>query len=565
MSNNDNIDLRLSSITFGEHKSQESTKNKIIKEKDLEINEEEENKQMSNHNVINLNINYKKHNNNLELFLNNDNNIIKKNKSNNIENYIIKTNNSQKNISLNKNNKNQNIYLYANSRNKVNNNLYSTRNLDFLSNSKFNKSLDEKSNPLNIKKDQLSYAKTIKNLKSNHMKNGKKKSLFNLKKTRNDLKKILEVQMLKKNKNMNKTTNISQNSSLHSIELPNPKKKNYKNLSNYVNISNLNYTNNCHNKLYNNYIIHENNNKLRKDLNIKKYFSYDKSNENINFTSMNKNSNLINLINNFKTKYEHKSDKIKNEHKDMINEIEILKEKLKLYSEKNSLMQKEIKRLKNQNNSNNISNIKDNNNILKYNNEQKINNNDAKPFQLKLDNIIHKYSHKKNNINDFLQNNKNNDINNIIEKNNSGINNIIINNLDSNNNLVNNLFHIFKLENISFLNKNDFILKENIIKNYDNNIIENNYEKIFENNPQLKYFINVLCDKLIEEKEYREKLEEKTIQIFNNDIKTIDMLEKKLKKYENRYNSKIKDKLYNSAEYNNNTELTEFNNSIKFS
>ena len=187
--------------------------------------------------------------------------------------------------------------------------------------------------------------------------------------------------------------------------------------------------------------------------------------------------------------------------------------------------------------------------------EEKINDkNNISDFQMRLNNITEKYSYKKNNVCDFL--NKDND--NINE---SKIK-ISINNNEKDNyfnklNLVNKLFKIFNLEDMPSLNKDNFILKEECNSNMDEKEIEqeNNYDKIFIENPQLKNFIKELCKKLKEEKVYREKLEEKTIQIFNNDIKTIDMLEKKLKKYENNQ----KNKLNRTTEYIN----TELNNSIK--
>jgi hypothetical protein len=212
--------------------------------------------------------------------------------------------------------------------------------------------------------------------------------------------------------------------------------------------------------------------------------------------------------------------------KDMLNELQILKEKVQLHHEKNILMQKEIQRLqKNQIIKNNVhsQNNNKNNKDIKISDSNHMNN-----FQMKLNNIIEKYSPNKN-----ANNNISNDLN---------------TNSNHNYNLVNKLFQIFNLEKISSLKQEEFMLKN--IENKNEDINENNYFKIFENNPQLRHFIVILCNKLKEEKQYREKLEEKTIELFNNDMKTIDMLEKKLKKYEDneRSNSRIKDRLNRSAD-----------------
>ena len=211
----------------------------------------------------------------------------------------------------------------------------------------------------------------------------------------------------------------------------------------------------------------------------------------------------------------------------MLNELQILKEKVKLHHEKNILMQKEIQRLqKNQIIKTNVhsQNNNKNNKDIKMNDANQMNN-----FQMKLNNIIEKYSPNKNANNNISQS--------------------LNDNSNHNYNLVNKLFQIFNLEKISSLNQEEFVLKQSI-ENKNEDINENNYFKIFENNPQLRHFIVILCNKLKEEKQYREKLEEKTIELFNNDMKTIDMLEKKLKKYEDneRSNSRIKDRLNRSAD-----------------
>ena len=75
----------------------------------------------------------------------------------------------------------------------------------------------------------------------------------------------------------------------------------------------------------------------------------------------------------------------------------------------------------------------------------------------------------------------------------------------------------------------NFFAGENITGADDEDI---NYNEIFSKYPQLKQFVQILVKKYNNEKEYRIRLEEKTVEIFTNDMETINILEKKLKKYE---------------------------------
>ena len=104
---------------------------------------------------------------------------------------------------------------------------------------------------------------------------------------------------------------------------------------------------------------------------------------------------------------------------------------------------------------------------------------------------------------------------NIIQKYNDNQNN----KKDSNKN--EQLLEIFNLDK-------DIFEEENIFNENDNN----NYFEIINKNPILKKFIQILIKKYKNEKEYRIRLEEKTIEIFTNDIKRINILEKKIKQYE---------------------------------
>ena len=159
-----------------------------------------------------------------------------------------------------------------------------------------------------------------------------------------------------------------------------------------------------------------------------------------------------------------------------------------------ALYQVEIEKLKR----NKTDNINKNNNI-----ENKDKSENPKPFEQKLDNLMQKYNDSNQN-----DNNNNNNINS------SSTNN---NNIKKNVQLIE-LFNIDKdiFEGQNFMDENDNI----------------NYEEIMIKYPMLKKFIQILIKKYKNEKEYRMRLEEKTIEIFTNDIKRINYLEKKVKTYE---------------------------------
>ena len=97
----------------------------------------------------------------------------------------------------------------------------------------------------------------------------------------------------------------------------------------------------------------------------------------------------------------------------------------------------------------------------------------------------------------------------------------------------------------------------------ENNFMDSNenYVEILEKYPGLKKFIGFLSEKYKNEKEYRLKLEEKTVEIFTNDMKTINNLENKIKKLQKEKNSKISNNINNSFENNfidNNTTRNSF-------
>ena len=564
-------DSQRTSITFGLPKSPVNTSRNSSEEK-ATIKEKEKGKKnlngseknikkekgqfKINYNTNLMNNNNKKQNNNFDVFLNsyqskenidifnNGDDDIKHSNNNNLNQMIngslaykesfvnyphneTNINNTNNNLYINlTKNENGNPILYTNYENYQINSDYikamSSNNKVSLQKPKIKSPIREKN-----KENNIAYTTIKKSVKFNP--NIKKK--HNIYDMRNGLYKnnikTFDIETLKdfrkKVKRKNKSLNSSINSSLNSIELP---KKTNINVNNFVNKKTTNnsyfpYKNTNNNRSNKSFVNTEKTPKVKKKIFTKRfnYFSNEKEDEKFRNFHSTKSKSLMNLFERNKIKLN-----ITNE-KDMINELQILKEKVKLHHEKNILMQKEIQRLqKNQISKNNTrQNNKKNNKDIKMNDANQMNN-----FQMKLNNIIEKYSPNKN-----ANNNISNDLN---------------TNSNHNYNLVNKLFQIFNLEKISSLKQEEFMLKN--IENKNEDINENNYFKIFENNPQLRHFIVILCNKLKEEKKYREKLEEKTIELFNNDMKTIDMLEKKLKKYEDneRSNSRIKDRLNRSAD-----------------
>ena len=220
--------------------------------------------------------------------------------------------------------------------------------------------------------------------------------------------------------------------------------------------------------------------RLKNDNNKKGKKSFEKKENytmyiNKNKSNTKKSEDLISLLDNIKIKYKNQENKFINQQKNMKSEIEILREKLKTLSINEALYQVEIEKLKRNNNNN------DNNNS--YN---------------KLDDIKmnHNKNNNKNNLYSFSKRNAHSKFEQLLE-----------------------LFNLDK----------DFISDENILSENEDFF---NYEKAFKEYPQMKKFIELLVKRYKNEKEYRTRLEEKTVEIFTNDMKTIDILEKKIKKYE---------------------------------
>ena len=180
-------------------------------------------------------------------------------------------------------------------------------------------------------------------------------------------------------------------------------------------------------------------------------------------------NNFIDMLDNIKSKYKHFEEKQIEKENDLISEIQILRERINTFSVKETNYQIEIEKLKRKQLK--IGSIKTQSNN---------NNNDNPNIQYKS----HLTLCKMFNINKHLIFNNINDIN------------------DSNNTNI-----------------------------YDDTN-EINYDFIFSQYPQLKSFITLISNRLNQERQSRLSLEEKTLQLFSNDIKAINTLEQKLKQYE---------------------------------
>ena len=200
----------------------------------------------------------------------------------------------------------------------------------------------------------------------------------------------------------------------------------------------------------------------------------------------------------------------------ILNEIKILKEKIREQNKKEINYKIEIERLKKKNQNKNDDSFNFNHNY------------DNKVFNQKSDCFLLNYNEKQ-----------------LINKNN---NNHINGELNLKDKI--NFYQSFKQLSKEF-NINENIIFENI---ENKNIIDDsdkvNYEEIFKKYPQLKMFIQIIVNKYKKEKNSRIILEEKTLQLLTNDMKTIDTLEKKIKKMNKNTNHKRIKSEVNSTENN---------------
>ena len=363
---------------------------------------------------------------------------------------------------------------------------------------------------LNKNNLELKLSKTIDKEKTSYAKINEKNKLFKEKNY--------------KNKFTNRSDNFNNNSVLTLSDISNVPSttttidfitgntsKNFSNKSYYNNTVNSNLIMNKNNKNMSNKRLHSKENSYHSvneiklnnnNINRKRKKSYEKQNNlmiyvNKKKPSENENKNekddLIYLLDNIKTKYKKQENKFINQQNNMKSEIEILREKLKTLSVNEALYQVEIEKLKRKNNIEN-SNLNDKNEFGHIDNTS-----EKKFFEKKLDDIIVKHN-KENNNNINLYSFSKKPFNSNFEQ----------------------LLDFFNLDKDLFSGDNIFLENEESF----------NYEKAFNEYPQIKKFIELLVKKYKNEKEYRTRLEEKTVEIFTNDMKTINILEQKIKKFE---------------------------------
>ena len=335
------------------------------------------------------------------------------------------------------------------------------------------------------------------------------------------------LRIINKANNTNKIKNefFSNLNKNYDEDLNNKKSNHQKNNSydKYFNINDLDLFNNKSKNIKNN-----SQNKLKinnKDLLIYNKNNKDKKKKNIHNSNASlvgnkklirneceyndKEDEVIFLLDNIKNKYKTKENNYISQQKNMKTEIQILREKLKKLSVNEALYQVEIEKLKRKNDE--IRKERINTDII-FNDINKacIDSNEI-AFGQKLDNII-----QSNKNNKQISFNFNNDI--------------MLNNSDK-------LLEIFNLDK-------NFLVGENMTSGGETI----DYKEIFSKYPQLKEFIQILVKKYNNEKEYRIRLEEKTVEIFSNDMKTINTLEKKIKKYEPNRQFKINNSLNISSD-----------------
>ena len=447
-----------------------------------------------------------------------DNNKIKENKSNKINKNLF-NNNILDNFSIGESDE-PNLLGY--------NDLLMTYNNDNNNNKRKKLDINKKENDYN-KTSLNSYRKKRNYVKFLNKNNLELKLSKTIDKEKTSYAKINEKNKLFKEKNYknkftNRSDNFNNNSVLTLSDISNVPSttttidfitgntsKNFSNKSYYNNTVNSNLIMNKNNKNMSNKRLHSKENSYHSvneiklnnnNINRKRKKSYEKQNNlmiyvNKKKPSENENKNekddLIYLLDNIKTKYKKQENKFINQQNNMKSEIEILREKLKTLSVNEALYQVEIEKLKRKNNNEN-SNLNDKNEFGHIDNTS-----EKKFFEKKLDDIIVKHN-KENNNNINLYSFSKKPFNSNFEQ----------------------LLDFFNLDKDLFSGDNIFLENEESF----------NYEKAFNEYPQIKKFIELLVKKYKNEKEYRTRLEEKTVEIFTNDMKTINILEQKIKKYE---------------------------------
>ena len=346
-------------------------------------------------------------------------------------------------------------------------------------------------NNYNHKINHIIYNNFENNLYKKNNNNDKNRNTSSQQKENNLKKKtylLIKKQQIQKNvkKFINKNNyNIKTNKKINDIKLNNKKEYKYTQLDDKNIFSSRN---------------------IRKSKNLTLTPRNDPEFKNKHFSLTSRNNNQI---------FSHKF--LVNDNKEnILNEIKILKEKIREQNKKEINYKIEIERLKKKNQNKNDDSFNFNHNY------------DNKVFNQKSDCFLLNYNEKQ-----------------LINKNN---NNHINGELNLKDKI--NFYQSFKQLSKEF-NINENIIFENI---ENKNIIDDsdkvNYEEIFKKYPQLKMFIQIIVNKYKKEKNSRIILEEKTLQLLTNDMKTIDTLEKKIKKMNKNTNHKRIKSEVNSTENN---------------
>jgi hypothetical protein len=437
--------------------------------------------------------------------------------STNIMDTIKKNNNNKKNENIDlENKKRENSYNNKNIRNNIptpinavkKKNKYAkfinSRNNDNDNDKKINYTNEKNAifSPSKKNEKNKSYAQMMKNghnLNENYSKNNTSFNLFNGVNTLHNKSNFSDISYnalstatgdlnetsRKRNRTKNKTSTKDNNLYSNFNQRYNLKTQDDKNIFNYEDINKK--------QAYSN-----KNKKYETFKNELKQYNINSANRYINSSNKynNNNDNVQNILDNIKNKYKRQENKYMSQQRSMKNEINILKEKLKKLSVNEALYQVEIEKLKR--------NKKDSLEMKKYTEKNEINinkGNISNPivFEEKLDNLIQKYNNSDTNNN----------------------NNIESSCINNNKNKSRQLIELFDIDKDIFEGENIFDENDNI-----------NYEEVMNKYPMIKKFIQILINKYKKEKDYRIRLEEKTIEIFTNDIKRINYLEKKIKTYE---------------------------------
>lgn len=276
---------------------------------------------------------------------------------------------------------------------------------------------------------------------------------------------------------------------------------------------------------------------------VKRKTSLESKGVNREKTKRNKTNDKVNekvtdLLDSIKVTYQKEEQKYIEKEQDLLSEIQILREKINTFSLNETNYQIEIEKLKRKKNNN--QSVIDEQQTSSITNNTKLSDisiSRIEEFPKDLNTLLLKNgSAEKKNTNSFFNSM-----------------NYSKNNISTSQHCSNKYKSHLKLFNKFGLTKSLFIdPKEESELIDDTNEID--YDMIFTKYPQLKSFIQIIADRFNKECTSRLQLEEKTLKIFSNDIKTIDNLEKKLKKYESKDRRKRLKLNLNSSQTGNSSQ-----------